>query len=70
MAQRGYTVPVLLDRDGQAADAFGVHATPTVFLIGRDRMILGSAIGPRSWDRPEARALLTALLEATPVPAR
>lgn len=59
-----YTAPILLDAQGAAARAFGVTGTPSVFIIGRDGMILGSAIGPRPWTEPAGRALLEALVRA------
>jgi redoxin len=62
VAERGYVAPVVLDLDGAVSDAYGVHATPTVFLIARDGTIVGRAIGSRSWTGPDARALFQALL--------
>ena len=37
-------------------------STPSVFIIGRDGMILESAVGPRPWTEPAGRALLEALV--------
>ena len=62
VASRGYRARVLLDATGQTADAYRVRATPTSYLIGRDGLMLGGAIGPRPWAQPEGRALLQALL--------
>jgi len=62
VANRGYRAPVLLDSRGQAADAYRVRATPTTYLIGRDGLMLGGAIGPRPWAQAEGRALLQSLL--------
>lgn len=62
--ERRYTAPVLLDLDREAADDYSVRATPTVFLVGRDGFVLGGAVGPRLWARPEGRALLHSLLAA------
>jgi hypothetical protein len=59
-----YAAPVLLDPSGKAAERFGVRGTPTVFIIGRDGTILGSAVGPRAWTEPAGLALLKALLRA------
>lgn len=67
VAERGYAAPVVLDRDGDVTDAYGVNATPTVFLIARDGTIVGRAIGPRPWTGPHGSALFEALLAA---PAR
>ncbi len=62
VAARGYGARVLLDRDGRVTEAYRVQATPTVYLIGREGMLLGRAVGPRPWARPAGRALLAALL--------
>jgi hypothetical protein len=59
---RGYRAPVLLDRGGDVAALYGVNATPTTFVIGRDGRVLGRAIGPRPWIEPPGRALLDAVL--------
>jgi hypothetical protein len=62
VAERGYVAPVALDLDGTVSDAYGIRATPTVFLIARDGTIVGRAVGPRPWTGPDARALFQALL--------
>jgi hypothetical protein len=62
VAERGYVAPVVLDRDGAVTEAYGVHATPTAFLVARDGTIVGRAIGPRPWTGPDGRALFQALL--------
>ena len=62
VAERGYVAPVVLDLNGSVSDAYGVHATPTVFLIARDGTIVGRAVGSRPWTGPDGRALFQALL--------
>jgi hypothetical protein len=62
VSERGYVAPVVLDRDGAVTEAYGVHATPTAFLVARDGTIVGRAIGPRPWKGPDGRALFQALL--------
>jgi hypothetical protein len=62
VAERGYVIPVVLDLDGGVSDAYGIHGTPTTFLIARDGTIVGRAIGPRPWTGSDARALFRALL--------
>ncbi len=59
-----YSAPVLLDPNGKTTESYRVVGTPTVFIIGRDGMILGSAVGPGPWAEPAGRALLEALLQA------
>jgi hypothetical protein len=71
VASRGYTARVLLDSTGRTADAYRVTGTPTAYLIGRDGLVLGGAVGPRSWRSPPGRALIHALLSRTgPPPVR
>lgn len=62
VSDRRYTAPVVLDADGRVTEAYGVRATPTVFVIDRDGTLLGRAVGPRPWTEPAGRALLKALL--------
>jgi hypothetical protein len=35
VSERRYTAPVVLDTDGRVTRAYGVRATPTVFVIDR-----------------------------------
>jgi hypothetical protein len=62
VTERGYVAPVVLDVSGAVSEAYGIHATPTVFLIARDGTIVGRAVGPRPWTGPDGRALFQALL--------
>jgi peroxiredoxin len=63
--ERGYSAPVLLDQSGEVAGvAYGVWGPPTIYLIDRQGRLVGAAVGPRDWERPEARKLIEALLEA------
>jgi len=59
---RRYSAPVLLDPNGKTTESYRVAGTPTVFIIGRGGMILGSVVGPGPWAEPAGRALLEALL--------
>lgn len=59
---RGYTAPVLLDEDRAVSAAYGVSATPTVYLVDRRLQIIGRAIGRRDWTGPLGRRLMEALL--------
>ena len=55
-------VPVLLDPSGEASAAYGITATPTAFLIGRDGKLVGKAIGTKEWTAEHGRALLRRVL--------
>jgi hypothetical protein len=61
--ERGYTSPVLLDQSGEVTGvAYGVWGPPTVYFVNRRGELVGRAVGPREWDRPEGRAFIQALL--------
>jgi peroxiredoxin len=60
--EKGVTIPILLDADGEVTRQYGVIATPTAFLIDREGRLLGRLIGPRDWSSPAAKALLAGLL--------
>ena len=53
---------VVLDQPGAHTRAWGVTATPTSFLVGRDGKLVGKAFGTKAWMGERGRALLTALL--------
>jgi peroxiredoxin len=56
------TFPVVLDRKGEAAIAYAVRGLPATYLIDRDQVIVGRAIGAREWDSKDARAYIRSLL--------
>ncbi|MBI2207312.1 MAG: TlpA family protein disulfide reductase [Candidatus Rokubacteria bacterium] len=61
--ERGYTAPVLIDRSGDVTGRlYGVFGPPTMYFIDRQGRLAGRAVGPRDWERPEAIALIEALL--------
>lgn len=56
------TFPVVLDRKGMATMAYAVRGLPATYLIDRNQIIVGRAIGAREWDSKDARAYIRALL--------
>jgi peroxiredoxin len=58
----GLTYPLVLDREGVIAKAYGVIGLPTTVVVGRDGRPVALAIGPRAWGSAAARALVQALL--------
>lgn len=60
---RGYTAPVVLDLDREVSDAYGVIATPTVYVMERRLQIIGRAIGKGAWTTEAGRRLIAALLK-------
>jgi hypothetical protein len=60
--ERGHTAPVVLDARREASAAYGVTATPTVYLVDRRGQLVGRAVGRRDWSGEVGRHLITALL--------
>lgn len=60
--EKGVTIPILLDTDGEITKRYGVIATPTTFLVDREGRLLGRAVGPRDWGSPAGKGLLAGLL--------
>ena len=58
-----YTFPVLIDPKCKTLDLFGVRGIPTTFLIDQKGGLIGKAIGPRDWKRPEVVSIVNLLLE-------
>jgi thiol-disulfide isomerase/thioredoxin len=54
LAQLGISLPVLFDEDQETSRSFMVRGLPTTVLVGPDGTLLGRAVGPRTWDSPEA----------------
>ena len=60
--ERNLTFTVALDRTGSVMSAYGVTATPAVYVVGRDGKIIAKAFGTKDWTGPRGRAFLEALL--------
>jgi len=58
-----YTFPVLIDPECKTLDLFGIKGIPTTLLIDKKGLILGKAIAPRDWKKPEVISILNLLLE-------
>ena len=62
MEKQRYTFPVLIDQKGETLDLFDVKGIPTTFIIDKQGMMLGKAIGPRNWKSPDVLMLLNHLI--------
>jgi peroxiredoxin len=58
-----YTFPVLIDPKGKTLDLFGVKGIPTTFLIDPKGILIGKAIGPKDWQKPEVISILNLLIQ-------
>ena len=59
----GLRFPLLLDRDGQVMRSYRVVSTPHAFWLDRAGRVIGSHIGARDFDSPDARALIQEMLK-------
>jgi hypothetical protein len=61
--ERGYVAPVLVDESGDVTGRlYGVWGPPTMYLVDRDGHLVARGVGPRNWERAEARRVIEALL--------
>jgi peroxiredoxin len=58
-----YTFPVLADPKCETLDLFQVTRIPTTLVIDKKGMIIGKAVGPHDWKRPEVVSVINLLLK-------
>ena len=58
VAEHKLTFTVGLDPKMDLANAYGVRALPSSFLVGRDGSLTALAIGPRHWDNDAAHSVV------------
>lgn len=63
VADRGYTLPVLLDINGEAARDYKVWGTPGVYLVDPRGYVVAVGLGRRDWESQEGIAVLKALAD-------
>lgn len=56
------TFTSLLDSDGEVGARFRITAIPTTFILDKQGVIIGKAVGPRNWDGEKAFALFVHLI--------
>lgn len=52
MKETGYTFPVYLDSEGDAAEKFGITGVPETFIIDKKGILRNKVVGPSEWDSP------------------
>ncbi len=55
--------PILMDEDGQVANAYGIWSHPETFFINRDGKIVGRALKGMDWTSRGIKKLTKHLLE-------
>ena len=64
-----YRFPVLLDPAGKTLDLFNINRIPATVIIDKKGRIIGRAIGPRDWSKPEVFSLIDQMLDDRPIRA-
>lgn len=54
--------PVLMDPEGEVGLLYGAYATPTVYLIDRNGVVLARQWGPAGWNGAAPRKLIASML--------
>jgi thiol-disulfide isomerase/thioredoxin len=62
LAATALDLPVLCDRDGAVAKAFGVHAFPSTVAIDRQGRVRFIVVGECDWSSPKAQGWAASLL--------
>ncbi|MBT8365334.1 MAG: TlpA family protein disulfide reductase [Deltaproteobacteria bacterium] len=62
------TFTALLDLDGEVGAHFRITAIPTTFILDKEGLIIGKAMGPREWDGKKAFALFKHLINRSVAP--
>jgi DsbE subfamily thiol:disulfide oxidoreductase len=63
MKQNNYALPVLIDREGKAAKAYGVTGVPETYIVDKQGILRQKVIGPADWNSTEADSLIANLLK-------
>ena len=64
-----YRFPVLLDPAGKTLDLFEIDRIPATVIIDKKGKMIGRAIGPRDWSKPEVFSLIDQMLDNRPIRA-
>ncbi len=66
MSEFSLSFPALLDRNGDISSLYGIVGLPSTYIIDREGMIIGKAVGPRDWSSQESIRLFQSLLKKSP----
>jgi peroxiredoxin len=55
--------PVLLDADGKVASEYGIRGVPVHFIINREGVMIGQAMGARDWLSAESKNFIRLLVD-------
>lgn len=63
LKQNNYTLPVLIDRDGKSAKAYGVTGVPETYIVDKSGVLREKVIGPADWNSTQADSFISNLLK-------
>jgi thiol-disulfide isomerase/thioredoxin len=66
LAKTGFALPVVADRQGDAAEAWGVGGLPMSFVLDRAGRVRYRAFGERNWDDSQTVDRIDKLLAEPP----
>ena len=61
--ENGYRFPILLDKSGKVASAYGARSIPTTYIIDREGYVVGRTVGAREWDTEEVKVVFRDILD-------
>lgn len=63
LKELGLTFTVLLDKDGEVSEEYGVWSLPLSYFINRRGEFVGKALGARDWGSEEAKLFFHQILD-------
>lgn len=63
LKQNNYAVPVLIDREGKSAKAYGVTGVPETYIVDKQGVLRQKVIGPADWNSIESDSFISNLLK-------
>jgi peroxiredoxin len=63
LKELGLTFTVLLDKDGEVSEEYGVWSLPLSYFINRNGEFVGKALGARDWGSEEAKLFFHQILD-------
>src|SRR5262249_45881274 len=55
LTEHRYTIPVVLDTNGEVFNSYGLFGTPATFIADIQGILVAKGLGPVAFDRPEFR---------------
>ena len=63
LKENNFQLPVLIDKDGKAASAYGITGVPETYIIDKKGVLKEKIIGPNDWISTQSISLLSNLIK-------